>query len=88
MFHKLSLKLNILNVTVNDEHVIIRGCFWQYEKDECFYNKMPLDIKVDSCEICVTDGCNGNSHNSAHNLHVILTTTIILCCFFVLHNCI
>lgn len=46
-------------ISVNDELVIIRDCFWKYKADECFYNKVPDDIQLQSCMTCDVDGCNG-----------------------------
>lgn len=45
--------------SVNDEFITIRDCFWEYVDDECFYNKVPDDIQLESCATCDSDGCNG-----------------------------
>lgn len=55
--------------------MINRDCFWQFVENECFYNKMDLDIQVDACETCDTDGCNGLNHNSATELAAILRSS-------------
>lgn len=63
--------------SIIEKTYIVRDCYFQGENasmHQCLEEKTPLNVTLDYCETCLTEGCNSASHIA---LLVTIIPTII-----------